>query len=139
MREMGYEMVGDRVVTKRTGKRIRHELYALHDGTAVDVTYADNGQISMELGGIGHSDRQPTSAESEQLVDDMRSFCQDYATLEKKLAERGVMTAHISRMPPAVEYAQIFNANDYAMTKPVSNYQAETGKRHEQQAMRRDG
>ena len=138
MREMGYEMIGDRVVAKRTGKRIRHELYMLHAGTAVDVTYADNGQISMELGGIGHSDRQPTAAESEQLVDDMRSFCQDYATLEKKLAERGVMTAHISHMPPAVEYAQIFNANDYEMTKPVETYQAEAQHKQAAKAMHKE-
>ena len=133
MREMGYELVGDRVVRKKTGKHVRHELYSLKDGTAVDVTYADNGQISMELGGIGNTDRSPTAEEGEQLVEDMQSFCKDYATLERKLAERGVTTVHISHMPPSAAYAQIFNANDYEMTKPVEQYQANARRRRTQQ------
>ena len=136
MQEMGYELVGNRVVKKRSGKHVRHELYTLHEGIAIDVTYADNGQISMELGGVGHTDRQPTAAESEQLVEDMHSFCNDYALLEKKLAERGVMTEHISLLPPTAEYAQIFNSNDYSMIKPVTALHTEKGRRTEKQIMR---
>lgn len=40
MKEMGYELVGDRTQVKKTGKRVRHELYSLREGTAVDVTFA---------------------------------------------------------------------------------------------------
>ncbi len=138
MREMGYELVGDRVVHKRSGKRIRHELYSLEDGTAVDVTYSDNGQISMELGGIDQVDRQPDANESAQLVEDMRSFCSDYELLEKKLAERGVQMRRISIMPPSAEYAQIFNENDYNMHISVSRYSAAIKKRNTNKVMRRD-
>ena len=124
MREMGYELVGDRMQIKKTGKHVRHELYTLNNGTAVDVTYADNGQISMELGGVAANDRAPTFEESEQLTEDMRAFCGDYAALEQKLIERGVLTANISHMPPSSEYAQIFNINDYNVLKPVKAYEA---------------
>ena len=139
MREMGYELVGDRVVHKKSGKRIRHELYSLEDGTAVDVTYSDNGQISMELGGIDRTDRQPDANESAQLVEDMRSFCSDYELLEKKLVERGVQARRISIMPPLEEYAQIFNENDYNMHRSVPRYSAATKKRKTDKVMRRDG
>lgn len=138
MREMGYELVGDRVVHKKSGKRIRHELYSLEDGTAVDVTYSDNGQISMELGGIDRDDRQPDANESALLVEDMKSFCSDYEVLEKKLAERGVQTRRISIMPPSAEYAQIFNENDYNMHKSVSRYSTATKRRKADKVMRRD-
>lgn len=139
MREMGYTLAGDKTVTKKkTGKRIRHELYTLENGTAVDVTYQDNGQISMELGGIGQTDRMPTAEESEQLTEDMRSFCGDYAELEKKLAARGVMTAHISHMPPSAEYAQIFNAGEYDLKKEVQNYQVKRKTAQTQKALHRE-
>ena len=138
MREMGYELVGDRVVHKKTGKRIRHELYSMEDGTAVDVTYSDNGQISMELGGIDRTDRQPDANESAQLVEDMRSFCSDYEILEKKLAERGVQTRRISIMPPSAEYAQIFNEDDYNMHRSVSRYSTATKRRTADKVMRRE-
>ena len=124
MREMGYDLVGDRVVTKRSGKRIRHELYSLDNGTAVDVTYSENGQISMELGGLDYTDRQPDAAESAQLVEDMRSFCSDYDALAKRLAEKGIQTRRVSVMPPSPEYAQIINANDYAIHKNITAYSA---------------
>ena len=123
MQEMGYRIVGNRTQFKKSGKRIRHELYSLNNGTAVDVTYTDNGQISMELGGIGTTDRSPSPEECEQLTADMHSFCQDYAELEKKLAERGVLTSQISHLPPSAEYAQILNINDYELTCSIENFQ----------------
>lgn len=138
MREMGYELVGDRVVSKKSGKRIRHELYSLENGTAVDITYSENGQITMELGGIDQTDRQPDSSESIQLVEDMKSFCSDYEALSRRLAERGVQTNHISLLPPSVEYAQIFNANDYAMIKPINRYSADIRKRRTETALHKE-
>ena len=78
----------------------------------------------MELGGIDQTDRQPDMDESAQLVEDMKSFCTDYDVLAKKLTEKGIKTQKIKVMPPAIEYAQIFNSNDYNITKPVSRYSA---------------
>lgn len=138
MHEMGYTLIGDRTVSKRSGKKIRHELYSLDNGTAVDVTYSDNGQISMELGGMDDIDRQPDVAESAQLVEDMKSFCSDYDALAQRLAEKGVQTKRISIMPPSVEYAQIFNSNDYRIRKAVSRYSAATRKKKNQSVMHRE-
>lgn len=126
MREMGYQLVGDRTVKKKTGAQVRHGLYSLENGTAVDVTYAENGQIAMELGGIGTSDRVPTADESEQLVQDMHTFCGHYSQLEEKLEQRGVLSKRLRVMPPAPEYAQIFNIGDYHMLHSVENYCVET-------------
>lgn len=131
MREMGYQLVGDRTVIKRTRTQVRHDLYSLENGTAVDVTYSENGQIAMELGGIGTSDRVPTSEESEQLVQDMHTFCGHYSQLERKLEQRGVLTKRVSVMPPASEYAQIFNIGDYHMLHGVENYHVETRSLHQ--------
>lgn len=138
MQEMGYQMVGSRTQQKKDGRRIRHGLYSLHNGTAVDVTFADNGQISMELGGIGGMDRSPTVEESVQLVDDMQSFCRDYAVLEKKLAERGVRMTCISHMPPSAEYAQIINANDYELSSPLEHFTVEGNVRKDAVIMHRE-
>ncbi|QUA54664.1 hypothetical protein [Aristaeella lactis] len=138
MREMGYDLIGDRVVAKKSGKRIRHELYSLSNGTAVDVTYSENGQITMELGGIDQVDRQPDTDESLQLVEDMRSFCTDYDVLVKRLAEKGVKTQKLSIMPPSVEYAQIINSNDYSIKKPVSRYSVVSHRQTDTSVMHRE-
>ena len=124
MREMGYTLAGGRTVAKRSGKRIRHELYALDNGTAVDVTYAEDGQIVMELGGLDDTDRTPEAAEVTQLVEDMESFCSDYDELARRLAEKGVRTRKVVVNPPAPEFAQIINSNDYSLKRPVAKYSA---------------
>lgn len=139
IQEMGYKLIGDRTVTrKKTGKQIKHSLYSLHDGTAVDVTFSDNGQIAMELGGITRSDRVPTAEESMELVEDMRNFCHDYAILEKKLAERGVQTSRISVMPPSAEYARMINVENYQLNDSAVDYQTQKTRKQEQKYMRKE-
>ena len=117
MREMGYELVGDRTVVKKNGRKVRHELYSLNEGTAVDVTYGADGQISMELGGLDTEDREPTHGESAQLVEEMRQFCTHYETLARRLARQGIEMRHMQLLPPEAEYAQIINISDYHMTR----------------------
>ncbi len=112
--EMGYDLIGRREVTKRSGKKFRNELYEFDEGTAVNVTYSSDGQISMELGGIAREDRIPSEAESDILTDDMKEFCKEFAVFEKKLRERGILVGNrIALMPPDAEYATIINIEDY--------------------------
>lgn len=139
MVEMGYELVGERSVTKRSGKKFRNGLYALEAGTAVNVTFSDNGQISMELGALDTTDRTPTEAEATELADDMRAFCDDYAKLERKLAEKGITTRSISILPPAVEYAQVFNTSDYELKRPLETYKKEKRKSNAGKQRRSEG
>jgi hypothetical protein len=118
MIEMGYDLIGNQSVIKRSGKRFRNELFSYEDGTAINVTYDDEGQITMELGGISRSDRIPTLEESEILCKDMVTFCTDFKTFEEKLKEKGItVRTRISMSPPIAEHTTIININDYDITE----------------------
>lgn len=130
MQEMGYTVAGNREVVRRNGKRFRNELYLFDEGTAVNVTYSSDGQITMELGGIGTDDRLPTDAESASLASDMRNFCDDYYEIERRLRKKGIVTRRISILPPQEQYAQIINVSDYNLSAEVSEYEAKGAKRH---------
>ncbi len=129
MQEMGYSVAGNREVVRRNGKRFRNELYLFDEGTAVNVTYSSDGQITMELGGIGMDDRLPTEAESASLASDMRTFCDDYYEIERRLLKKGIVTKRISILPPDAQYAQIINVSDYNMSTEVSEYEAKGTKK----------
>ncbi len=120
MEDMGYKLVGNRSVTKKSGRHFRNELYSFSEGTAVNVTYSDNGNITMELGGVDTKDRMPDTLETERLTEDMRSFCGQYREFERRLAEKGVVSNHISLLPPEPVYAQVINVSDYDMTDNIA-------------------
>ena len=120
MMEIGYQLIGNRSVTKKNGRRFRSELYTFSEGTAVNITHSSNGQIAMELAGIDTTDRQPTDAESNLLCTEMENFCVAFSEFEKRLAEKGVISKHISLLPPTSEYAQIININDYEIQKTTN-------------------
>ena len=117
MLEMGYDIIGNRSVVKRSGKRFRNELFSYGDGTAINVTYDSEGQIAMELGGIDRMDRIPTAEETDALQEDMESFCSDFRAFEERLQAKGVMIkSRVSMAPPSAEYAAIINLADYTIT-----------------------
>lgn len=134
MQEMGYSVVGNREVVRRNGKRFHNELYLFDEGTAVNVTYSSDGQITMELGGIGTDDRIPTATESASLASDMRTFCDDYHEIEKRLRKKGIITERISVLPPDEQYAQIINVSDYTLSTDVAEYEAKSTKKHSAKA-----
>lgn len=120
MRDMGYNVVGSREVVKKSGRKFRNELYHFSEGSVVNVTYAANGQISMELGGVDTCDREPSEEESSVLCDEMVEFCDEFPEIERKLKEKGVVLMNrISMLPPAEEYAQIINVSDFNITEQV--------------------
>lgn len=120
MRDMGYNVIGSREVVKKSGRKFRNELYHFSEGSVVNVTYAANGQISMELGGVDTCDREPSEEESSVLCDEMVEFCDEFPEIERRLKEKGVVLMNrISMLPPAEEYAQIINVSDYNMTEQV--------------------
>lgn len=131
MQEMGYDLVGHREVTKKSGRKAKHELYHFGEGTGVDITFSDEGQITMELGGFDNVDRNPDEAEADRLCDDMQRFCGEYAALERVLEKKGVLRQNIKMFPPVKDYAQIFNTTDYDMTKPVQKFEAKKGQKTE--------
>ena len=132
MREMGYHVVGSREVIKKSGRKFRNELYHFSEGAVVNITYAANGQISMELGGVDTCDREPSEAECAALCDEMTEFCGDFQEIEKRLKEKGVVLANrISMLPPVEDYAQIINISGYEMTEEVDAFEVVSKKQGE--------
>lgn len=116
MVEMGYKLIGNNEVTKKSEKHFKKELYLFEEGTAVNVMTSSTGQITMELGLLDTQDRIPDVEETDTLCRQMRTFCGSYAELEKKLAERGIVSKHISLLPPEAQFAQVINVEDYNMS-----------------------
>lgn len=132
MRDMGYNVVGSREVVKKSGRKFRNELYHFSEGSVVNVTYAANGQISMELGGVDTCDREPSEEESSVLCDEMVEFCDEFPEIERRLKEKGVVLMNrISMLPPAEEYAQIINVSDFNMTDKVDVLETSSKKQTE--------
>lgn len=126
MEEMGYDLIGSREVTKKSGKRFRDELYTFSEGTAVSIRYDSQGKIAMELGGIDSTDRLPSSSEASKLEDEMIAFCDKFTEFEKRLAAKGIVCKNrVSHLPPKAEYAQIINTSDYEMIAEVETIKAE--------------
>lgn len=123
MQEMGYQMVGTRSVTKKSGRTFKNELYLFDEGAVVNVTYSGEGQITMELGGVDTEDRIATENECRNLADDMRAFCDDYYEIERRLRKKGIVTKKISILPPDEEYAQIINVSDYNVLTTLEKYE----------------
>ena len=114
MTEMGYDVIGSRSVTKRSGKHFENKLFKYDGDTAVNITYADDGQIAMELGKLDGEDRVPTASEENQLENQMVHFCESFEELEKRLADKGIsIGTRIALSPPSRDYAQIINVKDY--------------------------
>jgi hypothetical protein len=129
MDEMGYRRVGSREVVKKSGRHFRYELYKFAEGTAVDVTYSDDGQVIMELGVVDNQDREPSEEECRSLTEDMELFCSSYASLEKTLIKKGVVRKNVLILPASAEYAQVINKNDYEIENDMEGF-AQSGRRH---------
>lgn len=122
MIEMGYNLIGRRDVTKKSGKHFKDELYMFSQGTAVNVRYDSEGKITMELGGIDTMDRIPTDNEFDKLCNKMENFCDDFEEIENRLRLKGITCKNrISILPPEREYAQIINTADYNMSVKVDS------------------
>lgn len=126
MKDMGYTLIGNREVTKKSGKRFRDELYTFREGIAVNIRYDSQGKIAMELGGIDTTDRLPSEAEATKLENEMVTFCNKFTEFERRLAEKGVVCKNrISHLPAKAEYAQIINTSDYEIKEEVETIKVE--------------
>lgn len=115
--EMDYQLLGQRDVVKKSGKRFRNELYNFDDDTVVSVTTDDSGQITMELGQPDTVDRAPSVAESRLLCQKMALFCDDFSEMGERLAARGIIADELVMLPAKDEYAQIINVSEYEMAE----------------------
>lgn len=108
MEDMGYNLIG-----RKNRTAVRSELYSFADGTAVDVSYTDDGRITMELGGVACESRNPDDYEAEVLLGYMNSLCGEYAEFERRLLEKGVVPKSVSQLPLQKKYARIIDISDY--------------------------
>lgn len=111
MTEMGYNLIGD--LKDKSKKVLESRLYQFDRHTAVCVTLNSSGDICMELGGMDDTDREPDMKEASALKSDMEIFCTRHKEIKERLAEKGVVLSANHELPPAVEYAQIFNLKDF--------------------------
>jgi len=126
MEDMGYILIGNREVVKKSGKRFRDELYTFSEGTAVNIRYDSKGQIAIELGGIDEVDRLPSQGEVDRLTDEMVTFCDKFSEFEERLSQKGILCKNrISHLPAQPEYAQIINTKDYLMNQEVEKIKEE--------------
>lgn len=123
MAEIGYSILGHREIKKKNGSHFTSDLYHYGDGTAISVTYAEDGKISLELGGLDNKDRIPDELETYQLCEDMQLFCDSFSEIERRLAAKGVLVKNrISILPPISEYAQIINITDYNQVEDADTF-----------------
>ena len=123
IRELGYELVGDGQ-TGRDGHHKLHELYLFTEGTVIETIVDEQGKITMQLCGVGTTDREPTAAEAAELVRIMDGdFCTFFrGRLVEKLAEYGIEMPSFSHAPATGDVAQIINANDYHLSRPLNSF-----------------
>ena len=136
---MGYELIGSREVRKKSGKHFRNELYTFYEGTAVNVTFSSDGQISMELGGLAREDRIPSEEESKMLTEDMESFCSEFSEFEKRMLTKGIVVGNrIALSPPTADYAAIINVNDYDIDSSVQVSEMKATEKQRKQTKRKE-
>lgn len=123
LEEMGYEMVASMTPKVQTDNLCRAQVYEFSEGTGIQVMAA-NGQISLEIVGIGNNNRVPTEQESEYLEQQMEQFCDAYKVLEQKLEEKGIVrAAAIRHNSPDKKFARILNVSAFQQKKEVETLQ----------------
>lgn len=111
MAEMGYNVIGN--LKEKSEGILESKLYQFDQHTAVSVTIDSYGDVCMELGGMDDTDRDPDMQEASALKADMEVFCTKHKEIKERLAKKGVILTKNHELPPDVEYAQIFNLNDF--------------------------
>lgn len=111
MADIGYDLYG------RASNGIRGQfLYRMHGDTVIHVACSDQGIISMEVGRAANMQRELDANEVDELVQDMHTFCGDYAALQKKLADMGVKCRNnIELNPPHPDFAMLLDTSEYEL------------------------
>lgn len=116
--EMGYELIGENTITKKSGISIKSTLLRIDEDTAVNLTMTPNGQYTFELVGINNDGHAPTESEITKLFSLMCSKCHgDFVMIRKKMAEHGVMINDVNERNPDISYCRSKNISDYSQSK----------------------
>lgn len=115
MNEMGYQVIGDAKDT--VDDYLSNAIYQFDENTAIALTLDTNGNISMEIGSLDDCDRDPDAKEAAQLKADMDVFCSKHKEFKERLTKKGINLKFVHELPSSVEYAQVFNLNDYNISE----------------------
>lgn len=112
--EMGYELIGDNTLTKKSGITVKSTLLRLDNDTAINLTSTSNGQYTFELVGVNSDGHYPTEAEIAKLFELMCSKCHvDFATFTSKLAQKGIIMNDTNERTPDISYCRSKKIGDY--------------------------
>lgn len=124
--EMGYELIGDNTLTKKSGITVKSTLLRLDNDTAINLTSTSNGQYTFELVGVNNDGHYPTEAEITKLFELMCSKCHvDFATFKSKLAQKGILMNDTNERTPDVSYCRSKKIGDYTNVAQASVVTAE--------------
>lgn len=123
LKEMGYNLLGQKANSINNDTFYTNRLYSYENGNVASVTFSSSGQISIEIGSVDNVSREPSKQEAMKQVKSMEKLCEDLPEIEERLAERGIMLKQRIAMQPAVpEVAQIFNGKDYNIKVEKEEY-----------------
>lgn len=124
--EMGYELIGDNTLTKKSGITVKSTLLRLDNDTAINLTSTSNGQYTFELVGVNSDGHYPTEAEIAKLFELMCSKCHvDFATFKSKLAQKGIIMNDTNERTPDISYCRSKKIGDYTAIAAESEAAAE--------------
>lgn len=112
--EMGYELIGDNTITKKSGITVKSTLLRLDEDTAVNLTRTSNGQYTFELVGVNKDGHHPTELEIKKLFELMCSKCHgDFIIIREKLAQCGIVMNDVNAREPDISYCRSKNISEY--------------------------
>lgn len=100
LEEMGYKLVGDHTIIKKSGAMVKSTLLKLDEKTAVNLVSTQDGQYTFELVGVTQEGHKPTEEELENLFRVMGETCEFRNTeYQRRMKEHGCIMENINIRP----------------------------------------
>lgn len=116
LEEMGYKLVGDHTVVKKSGAKVKSTLLKLDEKTAVNLVSTQDGQYTFELVGVTQEGHKPTEEELENLFRVMGETCEfRNAEFQRRMRAHGCIMENVNIRPLD---------RDACRTKEISKYKA---------------
>lgn len=114
LEEMGYKLIGNNIITKKSGVSVNSTLFRIDENTAVNLTCTSNGQYTFELVGVNEDGHAPSESEISKLLQLMNTQCHaDFQVIREKLAKKGIVMCDTVERPPDKNYCRSKNIRNY--------------------------
>ncbi len=100
MKECGFDIIHSELLKNQM--KTNHNLYEFEDDSAISVYMSDNGAIMMEIVQVEEEKNahKMTEQETNQMVEQMKGFCEKYPIIKEKLEQRGIKFVNEQKMLP---------------------------------------